>query len=533
MSTVTKYGVVLSNRIDLPVPSNNAPYQPGHWRRTVVDDPFVMKDGSVYRMLLSGLGVPPNLYPFPFGSGAQIWSLGEARASALTGPWVISNSDSPLLAPWGGDDAGGWRGGHILSSMYFWDPLAGAAKIVYQTSSGEDNDGDKIGWTDNEYSLTSPDYELFTAPKDTMGDPFAVHDGTNYHMFYSFNVSGTWYVYKRKSATWEGLASDVTATQLFEGGSMGLFQYSGVWYMVYGKWDAGDSKNKIYMAISTDLESWQPMFDGEAAFDPTETYHRYGAQDPSLYIENGIVYIYYSGIADANNPNGNTAICLVTVELDTIDDQQADTDILLQISNKALRKIGVREISSLDEDSGPAKRCQSTVVEIIKEVLSLHPWGSATVWGTLSLSADSTAPFGYQYSYDLPRNAISVVDVRPIGSLAHLGSKFERTNTRKLYTDVSPCYVRYVAYDLAYLNGAPPLFLDTCAYRLAIEISKALSTRLPPKIWEEYYRTLEDAKLADTVENYITEPDTNRNSSILAAREYPAATADTDEWWLA
>ena len=153
-------------------------------------------------------------------------------------------------------------------------------------------------------------------------------------------------------------------------------------------------------------------------------------------------------------------------------------------------------------------------------------------WGALSHSANITAPFGYQYSYDLPRNVISVVDVRPIKSLTHRGSKFELANTKKLYTDVSPCYARYVAYDLAYLNGAPPLFLDTCAYRLAIEISKALSTRLPPKIWEEYYRTLEDAKLADTVENNITEPDTNRSSSILAARDYPAA-VENQEWWLA
>jgi hypothetical protein len=523
MSTVTKYGVVLSNRNDLPAPSNDADYQPGHWRWKAITDPFVVKEGSGYRMLLSGMGSPPNLYP----GTIPIWSLGEARASSLTGHWQITNSDNPVLEPYG--FISGWLGGYIRSSMYFWDPVENFARVVFQTTTGDAANGDKIGWTDNAYSQTSADYELFTAPNGTMGDPFVVHDGTNYHLFYALKVVDTWYVYKRQSATWSGLATATPTSLSLEGGSMGLFQYFGVWYMVYGKWDSGDSKNKIYMAISADFTTWSPMFGGAAVFEPTETYHLYGAQDPSLYIENGIAYIYYSGIDD---PNEDTSICLVAVELGTIDDQQPDDEVLLQISNKALRKIGVKEISGLDENSEPAKRCQSAVVEIVKEVLGLHPWGSAMTWGALSHSANITAPFGYQYSYDLPRNVISVVDVRPIKSLTHRGSKFELANTKKLYTDVSPCYARYVAYDLAYLNGAPPLFLDTCAYRLAIEISKALSTRLPPKIWEEYYRTLEDAKLADTVENNITEPDTNRSSSILAARDYPAA-VENQEWWLA
>jgi|SaaInl8_200m_RNA_FD_contig_123_22244_length_6758_multi_4_in_0_out_2_5 hypothetical protein len=527
MSTVTKHGVVLSNRNDLPVPSNDADYQPGHWRRKATDDPYVIKEGSIYRMLLSGLGVPPNLYPFPFPDGSPIWSLGEARAASLTGPWVISNSDNPMLSPWG--TGGGWAGSHILSSMYFWDPLAGAAKIVYQTSTGEESNGDKIGWTDNAYTPNGT--ELFTAPNGTMGDPFVVHDGTNYHLFYALKVVDTWYVYKRQSATWSGLATATPTSLSLEGGSMGLFQYSGVWYMAYGKWDSGDSKNKIYMAVSSDLSTWIPMFDGEAVFNPTEAYHLYGAQDPSVFIENGVAYIYYSGIADANDPNEDTSICLVTVVLDVIDDQQPDTEVLLQISNKALRKLGVKEISSLDENSMPAKRCQATVEESIREVLSLHPWSFSMVWAELNLSADSV-PFGYQYAYDLPRTVLFVIDVRSIKSLTYRGSKFERSKGFKLYTDASPCYARYMEYDIDSLSAAPPLFIQACAYRMAIEIARPLSIALPKEVRLDYRQALEEAKLADTAENNITEPDTNRSSSILAARDYPAA-VENQEWWLA
>jgi len=260
-------------------------------------------------MLLSGLGSPPSLFPDP----ASIWSLGEATALNPVGPWTISNEDDPLLESYG--FIGGWAGGHILSSMFFFDPVEAISRIVYQTSTGEPADGDKIGWTDNAYSTHGT--QLFAAADGTLGDPFVVHDGTNYHLFYALKVASTWYVYKRHASTWAGLASDVTATQLFEGGSMGLFKYAGIWYMVFGKWDV--DKNKIYMAVSPDLSTWTPMFGGDPVFSPTETYHQYGAQDPSVYIEDGVAYVYYSGIEDAVDPNADTKICLVTVDLDITD----------------------------------------------------------------------------------------------------------------------------------------------------------------------------------------------------------------------
>jgi hypothetical protein len=316
---VTKKGIVLSNRLDLPEPSEDKSYQPGHWRRPVTDDPHVVKDGNIYRMYLSGLGSPPDLYPHV----PVIWSLGEATAPHPEGPWTIANNDRPLLSSFGW--IGGWGGGHIISSMYMYDPVEKKGKVIYQCSTGEPEDGTKIGRTDADY----PDEgsELFSAKAYTIADPFLVHDGKNYHLFYSKQVNNVWQTWKRKASNWEGLADASSAKCIMPaGGSSGLTNYKGTWYMVYSGWyDPGTPydylthKNKLFLATSKDLETWLPAFDGNPVFEPDGIHDQYGAQDPCVFIEDDVVYIYYSGMKDPeNNGENDTSICLVTMKLKDI-----------------------------------------------------------------------------------------------------------------------------------------------------------------------------------------------------------------------
>ena len=317
--SVIKKGIVLSNRLDLPEPSHDKPYQPGHWRRPVTDDPHVVKDGNIYRMYLSGLGSPPNLYPHV----PAIWSLGEATAPHPEGPWTISNNDKPLLSSFGW--IGGWGGGHIISSMYMYDPIEKKGKVIYQCSTGEPEDGTKIGRTDADY----PDEgsELFSAKAYTIADPFLVHDGKNYHLFYSKQVNNVWQTWKRKASTWKGLADASSAKCIMPaGGSSGLTNYKGTWYMVYSGWyDPGTPydylthKNKLFLAISKDLEKWTPAFDGNPVFEPDGVHDQYGAQDPCIFIEDDVAYIYYSGMRDPeNNGENDTSICMVNMKLKDI-----------------------------------------------------------------------------------------------------------------------------------------------------------------------------------------------------------------------
>ena len=314
--SLEKKGIVLSNRLDLPLPLKGTNYQPGHWRRTVADDAHVIKQGNKYRMLLSGHGSPPNLYP----QTNNIWSLGEATASNPKGPWTISNNDNPVLVPHGW--IGGWGGGHLLSSMYIFDPKEKKGKIIYQCSTGMPKNGAKIGRTDDGYPNIGT--ELFFGKANTIADPYIVHDGKNYHLFYSKKVKNTWQTWKRKASTWKGLADASLAKCIVpSGGSSGLTKYNGIWYLVYSAWyDAGGKfdyathKNKLYLWKSKDLENWTSEFNGKPIFEPNDIYDKFGAQDPCLFIENNIMYIYYGGIKNPEHDGKtDTSICLATLKL--------------------------------------------------------------------------------------------------------------------------------------------------------------------------------------------------------------------------
>ncbi|OQY02367.1 MAG: hypothetical protein B6I26_00560 [Desulfobacteraceae bacterium 4572_130] len=314
--SLEKKGIILSNRLDLPLPSKELNYQPGHWRRTVVDDPHVIKQGNKYRMLLSGYGSTFDLYP----DTDNIWSLGEATAPHPKGPWTISNNDNPLLVSPGWK--GGWGGGHLVSSMYIFDPKEKKGKIIYQCSTGEPENGAKIGRTDDGYPNIGT--ELFFGKANTIADPYLVHDGKYYHLFYSKKVKNNWQTWKRKSSKWKGLANDFSAKCIVPlGGSSSVTKYNGVWYLVYSAWyddenefDYKKHKNKLYLLKSKDLENWTPEFNGKPIFESYDDYDKFGAQDPCLFIENNVMYIYYSVIQDPkNNGETNTSIGLVTFKL--------------------------------------------------------------------------------------------------------------------------------------------------------------------------------------------------------------------------
>ncbi|OQY02366.1 MAG: hypothetical protein B6I26_00555 [Desulfobacteraceae bacterium 4572_130] len=314
--SVKKKGIVLSNRLGLSPPLTEIHYQPGHWRRTVADDAHVIKQGNKYRMLLSGHGSPPNLYPHT----TNIWSLGEATAPHPKGPWTISNNDNPVLAPHGW--IGGWGGGHLVSSMYIFDPKEKKGKIIYQCSTGMLENGSKIGRTDDGYPNVGT--ELFFGKADTIADPYLVHDGKYYHLFYSKKIKNIWQTWKRKALTWQGLSDASSAKCIVSsGGSSSVTKYNGIWYLVYSAWynagskfDYATHKNKIYLWKSKDLENWDPEFNGKPIFEPNAIYDKFGAQDPCLFIENNIMYIYYGGIKQpGNNGKIDTSICLATLEL--------------------------------------------------------------------------------------------------------------------------------------------------------------------------------------------------------------------------
>ena len=197
---------------------------------------------------------------------------------------------------------------------------------------------------------------------------------------------------------------------------------------------------------------------------------------------------------------------------------------LLIISNKALRKLGVTEIVSLQQQGQAAARCNAAVEDIVKEVLCEHPWRHATVWDTLAQISAAPA-FGYQYAYQAPVESYRVFDVRGVDDLRAPNVDFEEVRGKQIYTDVDICYARYVVWDVNDLAMAYPDFLNTCALKLAYEIAPALSkTSKMDKLLQGYVFELENAQLNDACASRERGQDENLTSSILTEFGHPSTT---------
>ena len=199
---------------------------------------------------------------------------------------------------------------------------------------------------------------------------------------------------------------------------------------------------------------------------------------------------------------------------------------LLDISNGALTLIGASQISSLTVTStnkGPAvDRCNQHVVKSVKEVLGEFPWSHAVEWAEPALLAETPA-FHYLYAYQLPVNVISIHDARQEESLNSKKVNFNLVKGKKIYTNASPLYVRYVTYTESDLLLAHPLFIEACSWKLASKICVPLSKsdKLPSMI-EGYRGALDSAKFADAKNNNEQQPDENLTNSILVARGFPS-----------
>jgi hypothetical protein len=196
---------------------------------------------------------------------------------------------------------------------------------------------------------------------------------------------------------------------------------------------------------------------------------------------------------------------------------------LLVISQKALRKLGVKEINSLTQQGRAADRCNSAVRDAVKEVLRAHAWSHATVWASLpQLVADP--PFGYQYAYQAPQECEKVFDVRQDTDLTTPRIDFEMVRGKIIYTDADPCYARYVVNVESDLAKAPSDFINSCAFNLAAEIAIPLSkSNLATPMSNGYMITLSDAVKNDTQAGRERKVDENQDCKLLAARGYPSA----------
>jgi len=204
---------------------------------------------------------------------------------------------------------------------------------------------------------------------------------------------------------------------------------------------------------------------------------------------------------------------------------------LLVIANKALRKIGVDGIESLTQQGQAAAECNAAVKDVLRETLAAHSWGFASVWEKLARLADAP-PFGYRYAFQIPPEAIRLVDARASTSLTSPNIKYDVVADGVLYTDSEFCYARYVKYtqDLAF---APADFINAVACKLAAEISVLLAkSEFHAAMLQEYAVTLDRARTGDESTKNHKEINENQSYTFLSVREYEGEVLPGSDTWI-
>lgn len=142
-----------------------------------------------------------------------------------------------------------------------------------------------------------------------------------------------------------------------------------------------------------------------------------------------------------------------------------------EICNSALIKLGVEPITSLSEDSKPAKLCNRQYARLRDKLLQSHFWNFAMKRETLAVVSSATPPtFGFDYVYQLPTDCLRAL---------HLQSKsyrFKVERGRYLHTNYSGAKLLYISKEED-VSKYSPMFQELLAYDIAIDLCMALTQK--------------------------------------------------------
>lgn len=167
------------------------------------------------------------------------------------------------------------------------------------------------------------------------------------------------------------------------------------------------------------------------------------------------------------------------------------------IVNAALIKLGEGTITSLTENSKPARLARAVYADLRDAVLQAHPWNFAVARAVLA--ADPTPPaWGFAHAFTLP--------AEPDYCLRVLGLEDSaaewRVEGRKILADEGgPLRILYVRR-VTDPNEHSALFRDALAARIAAELAEPLkqSTSMGEQMRLLYEKKLSEARTSDAQE---------------------------------
>lgn len=169
----------------------------------------------------------------------------------------------------------------------------------------------------------------------------------------------------------------------------------------------------------------------------------------------------------------------------------------LEICNRALGRIGVDRISSLDGGGDFATKCLTFLGEAIETVLTAHPWFSLRKRVELARLATDPA-FGFSYQYQLPNDFLVPVEVWLDGDLYDPASGAYVIEAPALLSSAETVYLLYVSRPTNDVTVLPGYIKTAIETQLAALIATSARSGEVDKAIGLARVALEDAILADS-----------------------------------
>ena len=170
----------------------------------------------------------------------------------------------------------------------------------------------------------------------------------------------------------------------------------------------------------------------------------------------------------------------------------------VSICNNALRLVGEKPITSLQDATARARLCLSWY-EITRDAfLEEHPWNFTIARASLSRLTDVPS-FGFNFAYQLPNDYLRMLDTSPIDA------SFTIENDRQLLTDETTMSIKYIKIVTDPLRFSMN-FTMALQTRLALQFTNFITARtgLIDRIAALEDRAVRKAKQLDGQEQYPT-----------------------------
>lgn len=170
---------------------------------------------------------------------------------------------------------------------------------------------------------------------------------------------------------------------------------------------------------------------------------------------------------------------------------------IVDVSNRALDKLGQSPITSLEDGDTTANLCARTWPIVRDRLLRSYPWNFAVKRDTTAPESSSPS-WGFTYQHTLPSDCLRLLEILDLRTHEY------EVEGNKILTNASVLYLRYIR-QVTDPNEYDAMFVDAAASLMAFEMCERLTQSNQKKdfLWQEYMENVAKARSVDAQENPV------------------------------